>query len=67
MAHLKQKIQIQADFFVIWEFTIFPPGIFARYFFAYDFPLTIFPPAFHLRFFRPQLNFPTKPYFAMLL
>lgn len=45
MTHLKQKIQIQADFFVIWEFTIFPPGIFARYFFAYDFPLTIFPPA----------------------
>ena len=40
MTHLKQKIQIQADFFVIWEFTIF-----ARYFFAYDFPLTIFPPA----------------------
>lgn len=58
MAHLKQKIQIQADFFVIWEFTIFPPRIFARYFFAYDFPLAIF---------RPHLNFPTKPYFAMLL
>lgn len=58
MAHLKQKIQIQADFFVIWEFTIFPPGIFARYFFAYDFPLTIF---------RPHLNFPTKPYFTILL
>lgn len=45
MAHLKQKIQIQADFFVIWEFTIFPPGIFVRYFFAYDFPPTIFPSA----------------------
>lgn len=49
MAHLKQKIQIQVDFFAIWEFTIFSPTI------------------FHLRFFRPQLNFPTKPYFTMLL
>lgn len=58
MAHLKQKIQIQADFFVIWEFTIFPPGIFARYF---------SPTIFRLRFFRPHLNFPTKPYFTMLL
>ena len=54
MAHLKQKIQIQVDFFVIWEFTIFPPAIF---------PATISP----LLFFRSHLNFSTKPYFAMLL
>ena len=54
MAHLKQKIQIQADFFVIWEFTIFSPC----YFSGYDFPRL---------FFRSHLNFSTKPYFAMLL
>lgn len=58
MAHLKQKIQIQADFFVIWEFTIFRLG----------FSLAIFSPTiFRLRFFRPHLNFPTKLYFTMLL
>lgn len=60
MTHLKQKIQIQADFFVIWEFTIFLPRIFACDFLPehYDFPQL---------FFRSHLNFSTKPYFAMLL
>ncbi len=45
MAHLKQKIQIQADFFVIWEFTIFLPRIFACDFLPehYDFSPAVFP------------------------